>query len=265
MHAALLDFLGGQFTVCRNKEEEKRLEEQEKKKLQNEISSRKEAAASVETINDSSCFPGFSVVTVKDSSKLKLMQELKIGDEILCYDSSKNELVYSPVFMFGHRNQDQISSYLEITTADGKIFISEKHLIFRQDESGDQEAIFAEDIRPGDKIYQTNATKDQTNNLVPKPVVSVRMLTCKGVYAPFTLTGTVIVDGTLASCYANVMKPSLFGLVELCPHALAHRILAPLRGLQGLGFTSRLLIKDGEDQPLIIKSMTEKFRSFLAF
>ena len=249
---ALEDFLGGKFTIYSKKEED-----EEMHKTRDEITNRQEAAESVET-GAKKCFPGISRAIVKNSNKPKLTKDLEIGDEVLCFDSAKQELVFSPVYMFGHRDPDQTTLYLEIMTAAGMIFISDKHLLFRQDQSGDPEAVFAEDIRCGDKIYQLDAKK-QVEDLVPMDVVSIRKTSCKGVYAPFTLAGTIIVDGMLASCYANIKKPSL---LELCPHALAHKILAPLRGLFQLGLSSRLMIKDGEDQPEIIRSMTQQFESY---
>ena len=41
----------------------------------------------------------------------------------------------------------------------------------------------------------------------------------EGVYAPLTATGTIVVDGALASCYAVINNPTL-----------AHAVFAPMRG-----------------------------------
>lgn len=54
--------------------------------------------------------------------------------------------------------------------------------------------------------------------LTPEKIVSVQMRPLKGVYAPLTVSGTVVVDGVVASCYAFLKDAQL-----------AHASFAPLR------------------------------------
>ena len=254
---ALHDFLGGKFTVYRKMEEEAEKRFHEEKLKREEETDRQKAAESVKS-SSRDCFPSRSLVIVKGLDEPKLMQDLAVGDEVLALDAEKNELVFSPVYMFGHRNPNRSSTYLEIRTPEGNIFISEKHLIFKEDNSGVFKAVLAEEINPGDKIFRTGPS-----TLASSIVNEVRKVECQGVYAPFTVNGTIVVDGTLASCYAHVKRVNILNLVELCPHATAHWMLAPLRGLHSLGWTSQLMIKKGEDQPEIIRAMAEKFNQFL--
>ena len=245
------------FTVYRKMEEEAEKRFHEEKLKREEETDRQKAAESVKS-SSRDCFPSRSLVIVKGLDEPKLMQDLAVGDEVLALDAEKNELVFSPVYMFGHRNPNRSSTYLEIRTPEGNIFISEKHLIFKEDNSGAIKAVLAEEINPGDKIFRTGPS-----TLASSIVNEVRKVECQGVYAPFTVNGTIVVDGTLASCYAHVKRVNILNLVELCPHATAHWMLAPLRGLYSLGWTSQLMIKKGEDQPEIIRAMAEKFNQFL--
>ncbi len=50
------------------------------------------------------------------------------------------------------------------------------------------------------------------------PITEIETVEMKGIYAPFTLSGTFLANGFLVGCYANVDSFSL-----------AHAALAPLR------------------------------------
>ena len=92
------------------------------------------------------------------------------------------------------------------------ILLSPQHLIFRkQNSTSSVSVIFASEIEPGDLVSNGSDSFDET-------VIRVTMVTEKGVYAPLTLEGTMIVDGVLVSCYASWHS-----------HDAAHLAMAPLR------------------------------------
>ena len=81
--------------------------------------------------------------------------------------------------------------------------------------------VVAEKVKPGHYIYYVvddTARNDTENGLRLLKVISVnRSYTTKGVYAPLTASGNVVVNGVAASCYAEhhtlgqlVFKPLIF-------------------------------------------------------
>lgn len=64
----------------------------------------------------------------------------------------------------------------------------------------------------------THVQADDTMMLIPEKVVSIQTRSIRGVYAPLTLEGTIVVDDVATSCYAFV------------DHHLSHAVFSPLRG-----------------------------------
>ena len=83
------------------------------------------------------------------------------------------------------------------------------------------QTVFAEEVRVGDVIMvlSDDRPQDALTGMRPARVTHVRAGVQAGVYAPLTATGTIVVDGALASCYAVINNP-----------ALAHAVFAPMRG-----------------------------------
>lgn len=80
-------------------------------------------------------------------------------------------------------------------------------------------AIFAKRVKVGNYVYVLNRTQSSSPGLTHSKVVSVRTETGRaGAYAPLTSLGTIIVDGTMASCYAVIEN-----------HSIAHAVLSPVR------------------------------------
>ena len=74
------------------------------------------------------------------------------------------------------------------------------------------ESVFAEQIEEGDKLISWKGSKR-----TEEAVVAVEPVREKSIWAPLTMEGTLLVDGLLASCYANY------------PHALSDLALAPVK------------------------------------
>ena len=74
------------------------------------------------------------------------------------------------------------------------------------------ESVFAEQIEEGDKLISWKGSKR-----TEEAVVAVEPVREKSIWAPLTMEGTLLVDGLLASCYANF------------PHALSDLALAPVK------------------------------------
>lgn len=127
----------------------------------------------------------------------------------------KNNLfLYFQVLTFIDRNPNTSRAFIEVTTENGvTITTTSSHLLLLAAADGWRE-VFAGNVEIGDVLL----TRGQKSVMRPSRVIHTRMVSKRGVYAPLTKAGTIIVDDALASCYALVNS-----------HSLAHAAMAPLR------------------------------------
>lgn len=108
--------------------------------------------------------------------------------------------------------------FVEVTAENGvTITATPSHLLLLASADGWRES-FADNIEVGDYLL----TRGSYEVMRPSRVVRKRTVFKRGVFAPLTETGTIIVDDALASCYALVTS-----------HSLAHTVMAPLRWMSG--------------------------------
>ena len=177
------------------------------------------------------CFP--SSATVLTSNGSKSMRDLDTGEKVLCL-SQNGSPIFSEVITFIHHEPNQRGKYLTISTKRGtSITLSPNHLTFIASSKPGHplktQPILAANVKPGHYLVSWSAE-------LHRPVLTVVTSVCttveQGVYAPLTRCGVLLVDGIMASCYANTEK-----------HSLAHCAFAPLRM-----YTS-LRIKQHERRP----------------
>ena len=100
--------------------------------------------------------------------------------------------------------------------------------------------------------------------MVKSKIVQIDEDTLEGLYAPFTLMGTIIVDNIVASCYANVPNVPFFGLAHIPCQTFAHASVVLLRAAYNLGFSKFLDIPRGKDMPACIEIPLEYIKPYLA-
>lgn len=166
-------------------------------------------------LNEAKCFPEDATVLVDmHTGTTKLMKDLRIGDQVVGWDFAANEPVVDSVYTFIHRFVDVQANMLELlltgVDASSKLVASPEHLLFACDGS----AVLSEDLKQGDQVRTANGCYT---------VESVNKVERRGMYAPATHTGTVIVNGVVASNYAVVDT-----------HTWAHLSFAPLRAWSNL-------------------------------
>ncbi|CAF1429947.1 unnamed protein product [Rotaria sp. Silwood1] len=158
-----------------------------------------------------SCFPGSSQIAADDGT-LKALSDISIGDRVLVNENN----VYEPIIAFIHGEREGLFEFLVIdihstvSNMSSTMFVSANHLIF---DFKSRKARFAGTFRVGDQVqFIENA------QIIPGEIVSIRLSKQKGFYAPLTPSGTIVVNGVLASNYATVSN-----------HDFAHNMMSIYR------------------------------------
>lgn len=137
---------------------------------------------------------------------------------------SNGQLKFSEVYMFLDRDENQKREFIRIETEDGHtLTATPSHLIYTW-QTNEHATVttdtanfrFAELVRIGDFVLvNVNST------LEPRRVKSIKQELHRGVYAPLTYDGTIVVNSIAASCYALVEK-----------HSMAHWSFMPMRSVR---------------------------------
>jgi hypothetical protein len=162
------------------------------------------------------CFPGDSTVTVLDKGPVA-MQDLQLGDYVAIGDNE-----YSRVYSFGHYNPNVKGDYISLQVQGGSsIEISKDHMIFVESKG----AVPASSVSIGDRVIVSHGDS--------MPVTKVQPVTRDGAFAPFTESGTIIVNGFKASTYVSLQNESAHfavgGVKLVSMQWLAHAFQAPHR------------------------------------
>lgn len=145
---------------------------------------------------------------------IRKLADLKIGENILTYDGVNNKFAYSEVIMFLDWDPEENRDFLQLELASGKtLTVTPSHLLLTI-KANISRTIYAEQLKIGDYLL----VRDTNELVVNDTLVNVRSVLKRGVYAPLTTTGTVVVDDVVASCYAIIDSQTI-----------AHWAFAPVR------------------------------------
>ncbi|XP_059168947.1 uncharacterized protein LOC131950780 [Physella acuta] len=164
----------------------------------------------IAAVNEKKCFPGNALVLL-DTGKFKMLKDLQVGERVLARDGA-GRLVFDEVYMFGHRQISAYGLFTKIYTENHAVSVTENHFVFVVNECGES-CVPARDVKVGDFVLVSSG-----KFLKISRVTKITHVYEEGLYAPFTKTGTVVVDGVLTSCYIDVL-----------PHDTCHRLLWPVR------------------------------------
>jgi len=170
------------------------------------------------------CFPGEASVALADGSK-KRLDDLKVGEQVLVEDSAGSQR-YEPVLDFLHQVPGRHES-LTVEHARGTFRVSANHLVFAQDGMGRRFDKIAVQLKVGDLIYLPSNVAE-TEQVAR--VLSVHSSEANsGMHAPLTASGTIVVDGIVASNYATHSQATWI------PHGAIHAAFLPVRMYHLLG------------------------------
>uniref|UniRef100_A0A183BKE1 HintN domain-containing protein n=1 Tax=Globodera pallida TaxID=36090 RepID=A0A183BKE1_GLOPA len=167
------------------------------------------------------CFAGDTLVQLVDGSQ-KRMDKLTMGDWVASANGS--QLLYSMVESWIHRMPSEEAEFVRLELEDGRMLkLTGKHFIYASKCTGNggyvpvekahARMVYAEEVRPGD------CSKSMA--LFEHRVFNIDRVRERGIYAPMTGTGDIVVHGVLASCYNiernNVLQKSFFNNWKTLP------------------------------------------------
>eukprot|EP00929_Paragymnodinium_shiwhaense_P114454 TRINITY_DN82852_c0_g1_i1.p1 TRINITY_DN82852_c0_g1~~TRINITY_DN82852_c0_g1_i1.p1 ORF type:complete len:402 (-),score=42.99 TRINITY_DN82852_c0_g1_i1:137-1342(-) len=147
------------------------------------------------------CFPGDATVDVAGQGRTSV-SDLRVGDSALVQRST-GEFAYSRIRGFLHHLAEDRSEYLTIVHTSGQLRISGSHLVFVE-RSHVRSDTTAGHVTSGDKLI---AVGDSDEEITVRVMAVLRSPGAKGMYAPLTESGTLVVDGVAASNYATAFAP----------------------------------------------------------
>lgn len=168
------------------------------------------------------CFPGNMQVEVKGRGMVS-MKHVKIGDVV---KSSDDGSCYSKVYSFGHYQPEAMGEYLQLyyvtpkeATTKHSLQISRDHMVFVDN----RRSVPASSLKVGDEILLETGR--------PARIVKIATVQSRGAYAPFTESGSIVVNGVVASNYIAMLDDDHVLLPFPCMshHWLAHASQAPHR------------------------------------
>jgi Hint module len=168
------------------------------------------------------------------------MSELRVGESVQTVDEQSGALVFSRVYAFLDRLTDRLTEFVHLHTDSGALLrLSAGHRVFirpcdhsavhpstASSFSSSSASVSSSSVAPTtfsmQAVVDVDAHRVQVGDLLWvvdtwERVRTISAYSHQGAYAPATLSGTLLVDGVLCSCYA------------LAPHSAAHAAFAPLR------------------------------------
>ena len=173
------------------------------------------------------CFPGSSTFVDRYGSRRE-MHSLKTGEKVQV--AVKGSICLEPVITFIHREQEKRQEFLSITTTkNNNLKITEDHLLFVE-KNGLSQAIPARVVKIGDTVYVK-----QNGLMRTATVQNISTVYEKGVYAPVTRSGTILINDVHTSCYFDVLSHRWSHWAMGVPRAIYHVSPGILRCISGLG------------------------------
>jgi len=165
------------------------------------------------------CFSDHMVVMVQGKKGATRMDELQIGDAIL---TSKG---YSKVYSFGHYEPSRWTEFLQIYTTNSQqapLEITADHLLYYHNNSTcNIELAPAGQVKVGDFLVTSNDRLSQ--------VEMIQKIHRQGIYAPFTESGDIVVNGIAASVYIALPPAFQSHLSFEQQHWLQQKYYSPFR------------------------------------
>lgn len=163
-----------------------------------------EAAAEAERVPG--CFSENTLVEEATRGSIPIAY-VRIGDHIL----TSSDGIYEVVYSLGHYSPMIQTEYVRIQVKANFLEVTSDHMIF----TADSNAVAAKFLRPGDKILLSGGDT--------AAIIDIQAIVGRGLFAPFTPSGKIVVNGIVASTFTDVDWPFVSG------QWVAHTFEAPHR------------------------------------
>jgi hedgehog protein len=199
------------------------------------------------------CFTGESRV-LTSSGVYKKLSDISIGEQVLTIDPISGLPQFSEVLLFLDRDPNERRTFMQITTLTGrKLTVTPSHLLLVEQDNLDVKPIFAGKIKEGQKLL---VLPEGADAVIWDFVIKVDIKMEKGVFAPLTSTGTIIVDDVAVSCYAvinsHIIAHLVFSPIRLFNN-LRHSALAFWQGMRLIGYNSnsiQTVLNSNNEKPI---------------
>ncbi len=189
----------------------------------------------------SGCFPAAATVRLPGGAT-KRMDELVVGDRVLAA-AEDGSLAFQDVYFFGHRAADADAAFVRLELAGAAALeLTPDHFVpvvaaaELSTSAGARLAgakmTYARDVRVGDVLLVTSREGGE-GALLPAAVAGVTYVRRAGLFNPYTLGGTIVVDCVLASAHSGWLVDGAAAALGVSHHlpAAFQAAFAPLRAL----------------------------------
>lgn len=137
-----------------------------------------------------SCFSGMNTVLIHGTNDPIPLRQLKVGDYVQVGSDE-----YSQVYSFGHYDHDKEATFVQIRfedNNDASLELSTQHLVF----TSNHQLKTVSEVIVGDSLL---------GDKQERVVQSVQRVIRRGVYAPLTKSGNIVVSGVIASNFVKML------------------------------------------------------------
>jgi len=174
------------------------------------------------------CFPADASVQLSSGQSIT-MEQLQVGDSVLTQDGT-----FSEVYVMSHANPDVVGEFVSIKLANQqRLDATAKHFVFVSPKcDGSVQQVYASSVKEGMCMFtRYGETGEQL-----QPVEEVSVSEKRGIYNPFTLSGSIVVNGVVASSHSDWFLDEIaekYGWTTMLPD-IYQAVLMPARGLYHL-------------------------------
>jgi hypothetical protein len=182
----------------------------------------------------SGCFPAAATVRVAGGGA-KRMDELRVGDRVLAATPA-GRLEYQDVYFFGHKDAAATARFVRLELAGGRALeLTPDHFVPVLAAGvapglASARMTYARDVAEGDTVM---VLAEGGGGLQAAAVVRASHMRRRGLFNPYTLGGTIVVDGVLASAHSSWVLDGTFGAAGASARlpAAYQALFAPLRAV----------------------------------
>lgn len=162
------------------------------------------------------CFPAAAMVTLRRAgvSRSAPVSDVRAGDEVV----ADTDGGYSRVLALTHDDESYVGAFVQLHAHNRTLTLSDGHYVPTL-----RGSIPASKVRVGDVLLGSDGAVLQVDD--------VDTVIAHGLYAPVTASGTIAIDGMIASTYTSAVPPAAAHALLLPARFAPLKIRAPLASL----------------------------------